>query len=190
MAVRTREKLIEVAKQVFLQKGVENTTIADIANASDKGRRTIYTYFKSKIEIYDAVVERDSEDMVRELRAIAESDRLPETKLNDFLLARISPAFNRNTSSSRLKALLRIDFRRTQRIRKKASEKEEEMLKSIIDEGIALNKFNPEMGKKIKDTAYTIIRALDLYSANENMPEPPADFISNLVNFISHSLTK
>lgn len=190
MAVRTREKLIEVAKQVFLQKGVEKTTIADIANASEKGRRTIYTYFKSKIEIYDAVVERDSEEMVSELRAITESDKLPEVKLQDFLMTRISPALNRTSSSTRLKSLLRIDFRRTQRIRKKASEKEEAMLKSIIDEGIKLNRFNPERGEYLKETAYTIIRALDLYSANENMPEPPTEFITNLVKFTSQALTQ
>lgn len=41
MVAKTREKLIEVARQLFIHKGVENTTISDIANASDKGRRTI-----------------------------------------------------------------------------------------------------------------------------------------------------
>ena len=46
MVSKTRERLIEVARQLFARKGVENTTMLDIANASDKGRRTIYTYFK------------------------------------------------------------------------------------------------------------------------------------------------
>ncbi|WP_304467832.1 TetR family transcriptional regulator, partial [uncultured Muribaculum sp.] len=44
MAIKTREKLIEVARQLFARKGIENTTMNDIANASEKGRRTIYTY--------------------------------------------------------------------------------------------------------------------------------------------------
>ena len=55
MALKTRDKLIEVARQLFAHKGVENTTMLDIANASEKGRRTIYTYFKNKREIHQAV---------------------------------------------------------------------------------------------------------------------------------------
>ena len=49
MVVKTRDKLIEVARQLFANKGVENTTMDDIANASAKGRRTIYTYFKNTV---------------------------------------------------------------------------------------------------------------------------------------------
>ena len=64
MVVKTREKLIEVARQLFAYKGIENTTMNDIANASDKGRRTIYTYFKNKKEIYNAVIEQESEKLI------------------------------------------------------------------------------------------------------------------------------
>lgn len=46
MVSKTREKFIEVARQLFARKGIENTTMNDIASASDKGRRTIYTYLK------------------------------------------------------------------------------------------------------------------------------------------------
>lgn len=64
MASKTREKLIEVARQLFAHKGIENTTMSDIATASEKGRRTIYTYFKNKREIYNAVIEKESEQVV------------------------------------------------------------------------------------------------------------------------------
>ena len=52
MAVsKTKAKLVDVARQLFAKMGVENTTMNDIALASKKGRRTLYTYFKSKEEI-------------------------------------------------------------------------------------------------------------------------------------------
>ena len=57
--VRTRELLIDVARQLFARQGVAATTMNDIAEASGKGRRTIYTYFKNKNEIYWAVVEAE-----------------------------------------------------------------------------------------------------------------------------------
>ena len=49
---KTKDKLIDVARKLFAQKGVENTTMNDIAIASGFGRRTLYTYFDSKEEIF------------------------------------------------------------------------------------------------------------------------------------------
>ena len=44
MAVsKTRAKLVDVARQLFAKKGVDDTTMNDIAVASKKGRRTLYT---------------------------------------------------------------------------------------------------------------------------------------------------
>ena len=58
MAVsKTRNLLVDIARQLFAKKGFENTTMNDIAIASEKGRRTLYTYFKSKEEIYYAVIQ-------------------------------------------------------------------------------------------------------------------------------------
>ena len=57
MAISTREHLIDVARQLFSRKGVEATTMGDIANASERGRRTVYTYFRNKKEVYAAVLQ-------------------------------------------------------------------------------------------------------------------------------------
>ncbi|MDD4157807.1 MAG: TetR/AcrR family transcriptional regulator, partial [Proteiniphilum sp.] len=56
---KTKKNLIDVAQQLFARKGVENTTMNDIAEASHRGRRTLYTYFSSKYDIYKAVVESE-----------------------------------------------------------------------------------------------------------------------------------
>lgn len=85
MAIKTREKLIEVARQLFARKGIENTTMNDIANASEKGRRTIYTYFKNKREIYNAVVEKESEQLVTRLREVLATDLKPTEKLMSYI---------------------------------------------------------------------------------------------------------
>ena len=44
---KTRQKLVDVARQLFAKNGLENTTMNDIAMQSGKGRRTLYTYFSS-----------------------------------------------------------------------------------------------------------------------------------------------
>lgn len=63
---KTRQKLVDVARQLFAKNGMENTTMNDIALASGKGRRTLYTYFKSKEDIYYAVIEGEAGAFVRQ----------------------------------------------------------------------------------------------------------------------------
>ena len=62
---KTRDMLVDVARQLFARMGVDNTTMNDIAQASKKGRRTLYTYFKSKNEIYLAVVESELDQLYK-----------------------------------------------------------------------------------------------------------------------------
>ena len=59
--VNTRIRFVDVARRLFAKNGVENTTMNDIAQGAGKGRRTLYTYFKSKEEIFQAVIEGELE---------------------------------------------------------------------------------------------------------------------------------
>ena len=54
---KTRQKLVDVARQLFAKNGIANTTMNDIAKASGKGRSKLYNYFNSKEDAYDAVIE-------------------------------------------------------------------------------------------------------------------------------------
>ena len=83
--VRTRELLIDVARQLFARQGVAATTMNDIAEASGKGRRTIYTYFKNKNEIYWAVVEAESKHLYARLEGLTNRDLPPEEKLLNYI---------------------------------------------------------------------------------------------------------
>lgn len=41
---KTERTFVDVARQLFAKNGLEGTTMNDIAVASGKGRRTLYTY--------------------------------------------------------------------------------------------------------------------------------------------------
>lgn len=142
MVTKTRDKLIEVARQLFAHKGMENTTMNDIAAASDKGRRTIYTYFKNKRDIYNAVVERESDQLTGTLVEITRSDRLPVDKLRDFLTARFdlfTDAFQRRDS---FRNFFGRDFKRIERIHKLVVAREQQLLRSILDQGVEAGVFD------------------------------------------------
>ena len=78
---KTRAKLVDVARQLVAKNGVDNTTMNDIAVASLKGRRTLYTYFKSKEEIYMAVVESELDMLSEALENVASEKIAPDVKI-------------------------------------------------------------------------------------------------------------
>ena len=78
---KTREMLVDVARQLFARMGVDNTTMNDIAQASKKGRRTLYTYFKSKNEIYLAVVESELDQLYKMLQDVAGGRKVDDISL-------------------------------------------------------------------------------------------------------------
>jgi AcrR family transcriptional regulator len=48
---QTREKIAHVALQLFAERGYDQTTLADIAEAAEVAPRTIFAYFESKEDI-------------------------------------------------------------------------------------------------------------------------------------------
>jgi len=51
-----RNNIIAVAKKLFIEKGVVQTTMDDIAKEGEYSKSTLYAYFKSKDEIYSYIV--------------------------------------------------------------------------------------------------------------------------------------
>ncbi|MGH3266652.1 MAG: TetR/AcrR family transcriptional regulator, partial [Trebonia sp.] len=48
---QTRERIAQVALQLFAERGYEHTTLAEIADAADVSKRTIFAYFDGKEDI-------------------------------------------------------------------------------------------------------------------------------------------
>lgn len=57
-AQKTREDILNAAVSLFSQKGVQKTTLEEIARAANVTRGAIYWHFKNKIEIFEALHER------------------------------------------------------------------------------------------------------------------------------------
>ena len=194
MVSRTREKLIEVARQLFAYKGVENTTMSDIASASDKGRRTIYTYFKSKWEIYEATIENDSELMVQQLRNEVSLEATPEGKLRRFLKYRLNlfdipDAQVRNVSFD---SILHLDFNRIDKVRILALNKEKEILSDILKQGVNDGVFDPEQSKNFIPVLQFLLRGVDMIQYHDKHHELDVDkteYKDLIINYIIKSLT-
>ncbi|MCH5228128.1 MAG: TetR family transcriptional regulator [Muribaculaceae bacterium] len=138
---KTRERFIEVARQLFARKGVENTTMNDIASASAKGRRTIYTYFKSKREIFNAVIASETDELLSRLRKIVELKIPPQEKLRKYIDCRFDTMSEIVSRNGSLRAGFFRDVRKVDRARKLITDKESALLKEILSEGTLLGVF-------------------------------------------------
>jgi AcrR family transcriptional regulator len=53
-----REEILSAAQAVFFDKGLQNSTVDEIAEASELSKGTIYLYYRSKEDLYLAVMMR------------------------------------------------------------------------------------------------------------------------------------
>lgn len=187
MVIKTREKLIEVARQLFAHKGIDNTTMNDIAAASDKGRRTIYTYFKNKREIYNAVIERESEQLVANLRKVMDTDLDPVEKLKQFIDVRFNIIESSTYRHNPIRAFFMRDLRRVEQVRRLAVAKEIEMLGQIIAQGVEKGLFNRATLANLQPIMIMIFQGVDysfLRNNFENINVDRARLRENISEFV------
>ena len=133
---KTRDMLVDVARQLFARDGVDNTTMNDIALASKKGRRTLYTYFKSKEEIYTAVVTSELNRLYKMLSEVASKDLPADEKLITFIYTRLDAIKMIVFRNGTLRANFFRDIWRVEAVRKSFDLREIELLKKILSSGI------------------------------------------------------
>lgn len=168
MVSKTREKLIEVAKQLFAYKGVENTTMNDIATASDKGRRTIYTYFKNKREIYNAVIEQQSNQIIERLKAtVVSHDKSAKEKLRAYLLELFQIISQSAPKAEGYRRLLMRDHKRVGRIFKAALDKERHLFDELLRQGVESGEFDPEQANRLPALISLTISSMYYYTIDD-----------------------
>jgi len=132
---KTKNNLIDVARQLFAKKGVENTTMNDIAEASQRGRRTLYTYFSSKNDIYKAVIESELDVLYGKLEEVIRRNMPADEKLILLAFTRLSAIKEVVTRNGTLRADFFRDIWTVENVRKEFDKKEIHYLETIIQDG-------------------------------------------------------
>ncbi len=85
-----REKIVLSASKIFSRYGFKKTTMEEIASALNKGKSSIYYYFKSKEEIFEAVIDHEAQVLRNELSKVIKSSDDPEHILRKYVKIRMS----------------------------------------------------------------------------------------------------
>ena len=84
-----RKKIIITAGQIFSHYGFKKTTMDEIARALRMGKSSIYYYFRSKEEIFEAVVLNEADILRNELTRAIKSVESPADKMKNYVFVRM-----------------------------------------------------------------------------------------------------
>lgn len=93
-AKEARELIIDAGRDIFARYGYKKTTMDDIAKAARKGKSSLYHYFKSKEDVFGAVVEKEANELKAELLRAIKAEITPQEKLRAYVITRME-AFQR-----------------------------------------------------------------------------------------------
>lgn len=160
--LKTRAKLVDVARQLFAKKGVEATTMNDIALASKKGRRTLYTYFKNKDQIYMAVVESELKMLSDTMDKVARKPIVPDKKILELIMTHldiIKMAVYRNGT---LRADFFRDIWRVEAMRKYFDNNEIKLFREVLKEGKDQGLFDIDNVEITADILHYCIKGIEV----------------------------
>ena len=84
-ATPTRDAVFDSAASLFSSRGFDGVSMDDIARAADVNKAMIYYHFADKLALYRAVVGDMLTTLATTATAIADLDRPPADKLNQFI---------------------------------------------------------------------------------------------------------
>lgn len=159
---KTKRDLIDVARQLFAKKGVENTTMNDIAEASQRGRRTLYTYFRSKQDIYKAVIESELNGLYERLEEVIKREIAADEKLLLLAFTRLNAIKEVVTRNGTLRADFFRDIWQVENVRKEFDKNEIHYLESILQDGVDKGVFQIADVRKTAEILHYAFKGLEV----------------------------
>ena len=159
---KTRQKLVDVARQLFAKNGLENTTMNDIAVASGKGRRTLYTYFKSKEDVYYAVIESELERLSDRMDEAAAQRIKPQDKIIERIYTHRTIIKETVMRNGNLRAACFRNIWMVEKVRKNFDEDEIELFRKVYAEGKAEGEFDIDNVELVADITHYCIKGLEV----------------------------
>ena len=159
---KTRQLLVDVARQLFAKNGLENTTMNDIAVASGKGRRTLYTYFKNKEEVYYSVIESELERLSDSLEELAAKKIRPHDKIMELIYMHLNMIKETVVRNGNLRAEFFRNIWMVEKVRKKFDEDEIALFRKVYAEGKEEGEFDIDDVDLVADITHYCIKGLEV----------------------------
>ena len=186
----TKKMLIEVARELFAKNGKKDVTMNDIAEASKKGRRTLYTYFNNKEEIYKAVIDKELDQVIERLYLVTAETTEPDIKLTNHIITHLDAIKYIVTRNGSLRADFFHDIYEVERTRRKVDVKEIALIKNILIEGVEKRVFKNMDTDLSAMIIFYAIKGLEVPYIRQNISDEFEKNKKSIVEFVLQGIKR
>ncbi|GAT63754.1 TetR/AcrR family transcriptional regulator [Paludibacter jiangxiensis] len=156
-----RKEIISTAQKLFQQYGLHKTTMEDIARAMGKGKSTLYYYYKSKEEIFDAVLRTEMNEVYHLSKEAVHQAESASDKLKAFFSLSFQIAKSKvNLYKIVTEEMAIQDLSRTHHVVKELNAKSVAMVEDIFIAGFVSGEFCDELRSQAHLLAYSMVSAM------------------------------
>lgn len=182
-----RDNIIEVARSMFSRYGYKKTTVDDIAINSKKAKSSLYYYFKSKEEIFEAVVDKEADIIREKLLNVINNHKIKSiNKLKEYIHIRMNSVRDMVNFYEAMKNEFLTDLDFIEKIRRKYDDQEIMLIENILISGNNENIFNIKDTKLTSLAIVTAMRGLEipLFSEKHSFEEK----VDGLLNILFYGI--
>lgn len=184
-----REQIVQSARQVFARYGYKKTALDDISREARKGKSTIYYYFKSKDEIFKAVIYAEAE--IRKQAIDKEISQITDSrlKLKTYIYVRMLTLKMVVNYYEAIKNDLLDNLYFVHSLRDDHLEEEIMQVKTMLLEGVEIGDFtipNPELTAK---TIVTLLHGFEVPLIVKNLSDEELQkSVDEMLNILFHGI--
>ncbi len=185
-----RKKIVITSRQIFGRFGFHKTTMEEIARALKIGKSSIYYYFNSKEEIFEAVVRYEANLLRNELTKAIKSVDSPIVKMGIYINVRMKTFEKLSNYYNAIfdKNLDHFEF--IEKIRSKYDLEELAILRLIIYDGKKKNVFKVDDSEYTAMAVQTALKGLEVPLFWEKREVDIEHRVNALMNILFHGILR
>ena len=179
-----KAEILKAAERVFQKWGSNKTTMEDIAREAGKGKSTLYYYYQSKEEIFDAVVIVEFEKILQKAKELAQETETAKERLITYIVESINEMKNRISAYTIIREEIKHNKNFIGKLRDTFKGREEKYIQEILKFGLENKEFTFINKSEVAIAAKTItgmMHALELYLLLENDDTAQIDFAARFI---------
>lgn len=190
MADRIKENILDVAREIFSKFGFRKTTMEEIAQAARKGKSSIYYYFNSKEEIFEAVVKTEASLLKNEILQTIEKTDDPLEKLRLYIITRIRGIKKLGNFYDAMQNDFLSHLNFIEKAREEYDKLEIEVISGILQQGIEKEEFEIDDPNLAAIALVTILKGLELPLFIDKIDYQLEDRVEDLLTLMYKGIKK
>lgn len=188
-----RVDVLKAARDLFQRFGLCKTTMEDIAKAAGKGKSTLYYYYTSKDEIFNAVIEDEMHEVFATVREAVEKAETAEEKMKAFTTTKIKALSQKVNLYSIVRGEISDNSQVIRKLRKTFDNREIGLIQSILTFGMATREFRPIDPVDLENMAYIIvsaIRGIEMNLIEDNTIKKIGDRLESVLGLMCNGIKR